>query len=223
MSSEPDKNSKNEAKGFAGLSSMVSDVDVPVAGDTRPSGSNSISSESFPLRFTPSDQSQSRAPKYQPPSQATGSGVGTRWAIGFAVVIGLTWLVSLSNNKSNRHPTAYPPITTSPTTQSSPSISQQAPQVLILTRPTEERPPVGTGYVLSMPQIRYCVAEEIRLDAAKSVINQSTDSDIEKFNALVADYNSRCSNFRYRRGYLESAKSDVERYRAEIAAEGRYR
>jgi len=221
VSSGQDKDSKDEVKGFAGLSSMVSDVDVPPAGDSRSSGTKPTTSESPPSRVPPAEQSQPRAPTYQQPAQPPGSGAGTKWAIGIAVVGGLIWLVSLSDKQSTSTPTPYPPTSSSPATQSSPSILPPTPQVQTSARPTEERPPVGTGNVLGAPQIRYCVAEDIRLDAAKNVINQYNDSDIDRFNALVADYNSRCSNFRYRRGALESAKSDVERYRTEIAAEGR--
>jgi hypothetical protein len=74
-----------------------------------------------------------------------------------------------------------------------------------------------------MPQLRYCTAENIRLDAAKVVINSYSDTDIDRFNALVADYNSRCGQFKYRRGTLESARSEVEQHRSEVEAEGRAR
>jgi len=38
---------------------------------------------------------------------------------------------------------------------------------------------------------------------------------------MVADYNSRCGAFKYRSGALESARSDIELFRFELAAEGR--
>lgn len=82
---------------------------------------------------------------------------------------------------------------------------------------------MGTDLVLSVPQLRYCVAEDIRLDAAKTVINNYVEADVGRFNAMVADYNSRCSQFRYRRGALESAKSDIEAIRSLLQAEGRSR
>ena len=218
-----DQDRKGGTKGFAGLSSMVSNVDVPPADSSRSAGITSTRSEPPPSRVPPVEPPQPRAPTYQPPTQDPGSGTGAKWAIGIAIVVGLIWIVSLSDKKSTSTPTSYPPIISTPATVSSPSIPPPTPEVQTSTRPTEERPPVGSGNVLGTPQIRYCVAEDIRLDAAKSVINQYNDSDIERFNALVADYNSRCSNFRYRRGALEGAKSDVERYRSEIATEGRSR
>jgi hypothetical protein len=59
--------------------------------------------------------------------------------------------------------------------------------------------------------------------AANEAINQYNDSDVDRFNTLVADYNSRCSNFRYREGALEIARSEVERFRSDYVAQGRQR
>jgi peptidoglycan hydrolase-like protein with peptidoglycan-binding domain len=67
------------------------------------------------------------------------------------------------------------------------------------------------------------LAEKIRLDAAEIVINNYINSDVERFNGFVANYNSRCGEFRYRQGALESARRDVEPYRAQIQLEGRVR
>lgn len=110
-------------------------------------------------------------------------------------------------------PQAYP----------SPSTSQQAPS-----RPTEAKPPVGQNLVLSREQIRYCLAEDIRMDGAKSAINNYIDADVARFNAMVADYNSRCSSFKYQtnnrgRNDLKSAQRDIEPYRTQLQAEGRNR
>jgi hypothetical protein len=87
----------------------------------------------------------------------------------------------------------------------------------------EEKPPLGKDKALTVAQIRYCLAEEIRLDAAKGVLNGYVESDVDRFNAMVADYNSRCGEFRYRKGSLESARSEVERYRSVLQSEGRRR
>ncbi len=163
---------------------------------------------------------------YQAPAQPAGIGSGGKWLIGIAVVFGLIWLVSLSDKKSSGTTPSSSSATTSSSTATSPPVWQQpatpAPAP-VPSRPTEETPPVGSGSVLTAPQIRYCTAENIRLDAAKEVVNQYNDSDIDRFNALVADYNSRCSNFRYRKGALESARSEVERFRSDYVAQGRQR
>ena len=89
--------------------------------------------------------------------------------------------------------------------------------------PQESTPPIGQNNLLSIPQIRYCLAEDIRMDAAKAVLNNYSDSDVDRFNEMVADYNSRCGSFRYRSGSLESARRDVEPYRSALQGEGRSR
>ena len=81
-------------------------------------------------------------------------------------------------------------------------------------------PPVGQDLVFSTAQIRYCLAEDIRLEGAKSAVNNYIDSDVDRFNAMVADYNSRCARFRYRSGALESARRDIDPYRSQLQAEG---
>lgn len=84
----------------------------------------------------------------------------------------------------------------------------------------ESLPPVGTGILLSEDQIRYCLAEGIRLDAARGAVNQYNQSDISRFNGMISDYNSRCSQFRYRQGSLESVRAQVEAERFQLQSEG---
>jgi hypothetical protein len=72
------------------------------------------------------------------------------------------------------------------------------------------------------------LAEDIRMDGAKSAVNNYIDADVERFNAMVADYNSRCSSFQYQtnnrgRNDLKSAQRDIEPYRSQLQAEGRSR
>ena len=93
-------------------------------------------------------------------------------------------------------------------------------------RPYELIPPVGQGIVLPPSEIRYCLAEKIRMDGAKSAFNNANNysgSDVDRFNAMVGDYNSRCERFQYRRGELESARSYIERYRSQLWNDGRNR
>ena len=46
---------------------------------------------------------------------------------------------------------------------------------------------------------------------------------MDRFNGYVNGYNSRCGEFRYRQGALESARRDVDPYRNQLQAEGRNR
>jgi hypothetical protein len=222
---EDDK--KKEGKGFAGLSSLVSDVDTtppppppapkkePVA--AAPSAGHSASQ---PAQPQPQPQPSQRQTYQEPAQPSSGGSSGGKWVLGIAAVIGVFWLIGESNKTttSSSTPTYSPPAQSAMPSYSPPPAQQQVPL-----RPAESKPPVGQGITLSTDQIRYCLAENIRIDGARSAVNNYIDYDVDQFNAMVADYNSRCSNFRYRRGALESARRDIEPYRSLLQSEGRSR
>lgn len=218
-----DKNKKDESRGFAGLSSLVSDVDMspPPAAKKEPTNNTSGASSSPPppASQTAQPQPQPRQEQtYQEPPQPSSASSGGKWVLSIAAVIGVLWLIGQSNK-----PAISPAPTYSPPAQSTaPSYSPPArPQVPA--RPAESQPPVGRNVVLSTAQIRYCLAEDIRMDGAKAAVNNHIDADVDRFNAIVADYNSRCGSFRYRSGALETARRDIEPYRGQLQAEGRNR
>ncbi|WMP18947.1 hypothetical protein [Thiothrix lacustris] len=201
MSSEERKNDES-AKGFAGLSSLVSDVDTTVRAVVSPEPVGEAKTSAAPYQQT------------TPPPSGTFS-IG-KWVLGLgAVIIGLyLWSTFGSVNKNTTLSTSY----------SSPSLSVDltppiaTPDILL-----EEKSQVGTNATLGTTQLHYCLAEDIRIEAAEGVLNNHIESDVDHFNAMVADYNSRCGQFRYQRGTLESAKSEVERYRSVLESEGRGR
>lgn len=234
MAVEDESSEGQSGKGFSGLSSMVSDVDAAVANAEKASraalGTSGAAGqgETAPQRQS-TDAPHPRSEVYQQPSSQPSSSGGSsagKWLLGIGAVIGVIWLLSESRNKSTPPSPAYtpspqPPMTSSPAPSWQPPPAAPRPQTP--SRPSEEKPPVGTDLVLSVPQIRYCVAEDIRLDAAKGAINNYVETDVDRFNAMVADYNSRCGQFRYRRGALESARSDIETIRSLLQAEGQSR
>jgi len=220
MSSEDDKN-KNAA-GFAGLSSLVSDVEIDTdAPKSLPTPTVSAKQEvpdeeqKCAKSTQQSGQSQSTAQPYQAPPQPSDNS-GWKWVLGIGAVIAVIWMAAGSGNK-NQASSSY---------SSSPSVPSYSPPAATPAAPSrlpEELPPVGTNTVLSSPQLRYCLAEDIRLESAKAAVNNYIDSHVDRFNGMVSDYNSRCGQFRYRKGALESARSEVERFRADLQAEGRGR
>ena len=139
--------------------------------------------------------------------------------MGIAAIIGALWLIGQSGkNPTSPAPAYSPPAQTATPSYSPPPAEPQAPSHL-----QESMPPVGQNQVLSTAQIRYCLAEDIRMESAKSTLNNYIESDVDRFNAMVADYNSRCGRFRYRRGALESARREIEPYRNQLLSEGRSR
>lgn len=79
---------------------------------------------------------------------------------------------------------------------------------------SSKMPPVGINDVHSISEIRWCLAQHIRIDAVRTL--NKTQANVARFNRWVDDYNSRCGSYRYRQGNLESARRDVEPYRSEI-------
>lgn len=227
MASEEEKKQRDDGKGFAGLSSMVSDVDATVASTPKQQqreASSSSTQQSSPAARPGRQEQQPGATQqtYQAPAQPSGSSSAGKWLFGIVAVIGLIWLVNESDNNSSSRST-YSPAPSSTSVAPTPAWQPPAAQPQAPSRPVEDQPSIGRNNVLSTAQIRYCLAEKIRLDAAESVINNYVESDVDRFNGYVNDYNSRCGEFRYRQGALESARRDVEPYRSQLQAEGRSR
>ena len=220
MTGENDEQEKGEGKGFAGLSSLVSNVDTtppPPIPKKEPAAPGP--SASRPATQATQTKPQPRQTYQQPPTQSSQGSSGGKWLLGIAAVIGVLWLIGQFNKHTMAPVSAYsaPAQTATPIYSQSPDVPE-APS-----RPQESMPTVGQDLVFSMAQIRYCLAEDIRMEGAKSALNNYIDLDVDRFNAMVADYNSRCGSFRYRSGALESARRDIEPYRSLFQNEGRSR
>ena len=212
---------KGEGKGFAGLSSLVSDVDTtsPPAPKREPAAAAPSAERSAAPQPQPSQPQ-----RYQEPSQPSSGSSAGKWLLGIVAVLGvMLWLGGQFDKTTTSPAPAYSP----PAQSAAPSYSPPAPPAAP-SRPQESQPPVGQNVVLSTAQIRYCLAEDIRLDGAKSAVNNYIDSDVDRFNAMVADYNSRCSSFKYQtnnrgRNDLNSSQRDIEPFRSQLQSEGRRR
>ncbi|MDR3299357.1 MAG: peptidoglycan-binding protein [Candidatus Accumulibacter sp.] len=210
---------QKEGMGFAGIASLVSDANaaIPFVEEKN----EEIRSEATPKTKAPVEQQPQVKPQpTQAPSPSSSGSSAGLWVI-IAVVIGVVWAIGASNQSSSPAPAhsspSYGPSTTTP------SYSAPPTQASIPSRPTEEKPPIGRNLTLSVAQIQYCVAEDIRIGGARSAVDNYNSFHVDRFNAMVADYNSRCSEFRYRRGALESARRNMESYRGQLQAEGRNR
>ena len=219
MAVEEENNKKNEGKGFAGLSSLVSEVDTtppPPAPKTESAGSTK--STGRPASQTAQPQQPTQRQTYQESPQPSSGLSGGKWILVIAAVVGLLWLIGQPNKNTKSPAPAYSLPVQSAAPSYSPPVQPKAPFV-----PQESEPPVGQDLVFSTAQIRYCLAENIRMEGAKAALNNYSDSDVDRFNAMVADYNSRCGSYRYRSGALEIARRDVEPHRGQLQAKGRSR
>jgi peptidoglycan hydrolase-like protein with peptidoglycan-binding domain len=83
---------------------------------------------------------------------------------------------------------------------------------------SEERPAAGIGLELSRANIRYCTFQQTRLEALGPV---TEGADLVVFNALVEDWNARCTRYRYRPADKEAVDSEAVGRRALLEVEGR--
>lgn len=169
-------------------------------------------------------------------SHGDGDGAAGKWMIGIVAVAFLIGLINLTDEKPSQ--SSYSPPEESQTTSGADS-SRSVPSV----NPNEgqrnssrqsgstpryaegatgtksggeeyTQPPVGENQLLSIQQIRWCIREQIRLQAMRDVM--STKVGVDKYNNLIDDFNGRCSSYRYREGALTLAQYEVERERAQI-------
>lgn len=83
----------------------------------------------------------------------------------------------------------------------------------------EEKPPVGTGLILTISQIRFCEYERVRMETLEPLIDHWFAA--QKFREQVADYNSRCSNFRYRNDALQRVQAEVPGMKPALESQGK--
>jgi TonB family protein len=75
--------------------------------------------------------------------------------------------------------------------------------------------------MFSDAEIRYCLAQIIRIEAVRPLVDRYERAQVAYFNELVADYNSRCGHYRYMEGARESAQVQVEISRSTIESDAR--
>ena len=192
---------------------MVSDVTEDV---TR------AAAASPPPLSPPQPQSKPVAPPAYG-SQPSNSGKKGMGGIGwlFAGVIGLAVLIFNTGERSSlpAPPDASPSFAMPAEGSPAPTPSEALP--VAASNAGVEKPPIGRNKVLSAPQIRYCMTERIRIDAVESVVNTAYDHEVDLFNASVADYNSRCGEFRYRDDDVERVRRELNAVSASIASAAR--
>lgn len=137
---------------------------------------------------------------------------GAKWFWAFVGLGVMIWLFNAAKENGSRSSgsRSYTPPSSSSTYTASPA--PKTPRTVL----EFSKPPVGQNNILSMPQIRWCLREDIRVQALRPLT--TSNQEIDQFNAVVSDYNRRCGSFRYRQGTLERARREVEAVRAEIVA-----
>lgn len=207
-----DPENKEQGKGFKGLQSLGSKAPQSAALPER--------KEKQPVLPPAWQESNSqKAAQPPPPTRSQTAASPLRgWVIGFgilgAVILFFVWVGTQSSSNN-----IYTPSTGA---NYSPMVSEQ-PATERPPGPTITMPPVGDGLVLTSDQIRYCVYEDRRIQAAGKVVNNYNQASVDIFNAMVEDYNSRCSHFRYREGMLAPIENEANQIQNQLELEGRDR
>lgn len=220
---------KEEGKGFAGMSSLVSDVDVMLLSATDTKNSPSADGDSRVKASTVKPGTPLGAPQASQTRPARDSRLltGDKWILGIVIVFfGLVILTSQSNHSSTPSTPSHTPNKATEAMHmagsgSKPDSVPMPPQAG--SWPVEVMPPVGSKQAFTVAQIHYCLAEKMRIEGARPIVDDAGQSDVDRFNAIVADYNSRCTSYSYRRSDLEAAQQDMVPYQKQLQAEGRSR
>lgn len=217
----------NDKKGFSGLSDLaseVSDINEPIKPEPKTEAKPSTPKQPpQPQRDTTTSEPEQKSTSSPPPVETVNTGnneggSGGKWIFGIISVIFVIWLIN-NAEQSNKKP-SY----TQPSSSQSYGSPKSTPAPVTQTQSTTQsaglqytKPSVGTNNVLSVPEIRWCIREGIRIEAMRDVIDNNTG--IDEFNRIVNDYNSRCGSYRYREGSQSRAERDVEAYRSQIVSE----
>ena len=81
----------------------------------------------------------------------------------------------------------------------------------------EEVAPSYGGGALSLPQLRYCIRQGERLNAARSMVDSYQQQS--KFNAAITDYNTRCGSFQYDHRDMATVRSEIDQVREKLNAD----
>jgi hypothetical protein len=91
-------------------------------------------------------------------------------------------------------------------------IAQLAPNLTLELK----MPRTGRYQILSVAELRWCMREDIRLEALET---RHAGSATTRFQEAVGNYNLRCTRFKYRGNDLVAARRDIDAARSWIVAE----
>ncbi|WP_198377909.1 hypothetical protein [Neoroseomonas rubea] len=89
---------------------------------------------------------------------------------------------------------------------------------------TETQPAAHDGTrTLSRAELRWCMFNDVRIEAARPDMRAAKQGQVQAFNAAVTDWNSGCRRYRYSRSDRDAVQRQIEARRATLESEGRAR
>jgi Putative peptidoglycan binding domain len=150
---------------------------------------------------------ESDAPALPARLSALAGSSRSKAGIGLAVAaFGLALVVLFAPGRINRAP--------SPSVDGAPSQAQGSGTIQF----AEDRPLRGATHEFTRANLRYCTFQQIRLEALGPI---TEGADLVVFNALVDDWNVRCTKYSYRAEDKEAVDAEAGRRRALLEVEGR--
>ncbi len=227
---------KRSETGFAGLSNSATDIDDAMAQAAEiaaaPAEAASDASEShYASQATPVHRGGGEIPG--------GLKQAGAWIGGILVILILkaclggslhsgsaTSLPSADTSTSEYTDTAA---STDDASSGSTTADQSGEESSSLDDATMSKPSAGYE-TLTLAEVRYCLAEDIRISAQTEELDSIQYSDtgrynrnVDSFNATISDYNSRCSGRSVLARDREQATSETEASRLALESEGRSR
>lgn len=75
-------------------------------------------------------------------------------------------------------------------------------------------PPKGKTQPLTLPEIRWCLREDIRINTMREIVSNSRQ--IEYSNQKINNYNERCSSYKYHTSEYNQAESEINEFKEQI-------
>jgi tetratricopeptide (TPR) repeat protein len=153
------------------------------------------------------------------------AGARVAWFWGIVIVGGGLWAIVANGGKTGpqttpyRSPSSYSNTPAWPQTTTAPQATTPPPQRNDSLDASETIPAVGTGLVLTRPNIRYCTFQRVRIEAARPALAGAVQQ--QSFNAAIGDFNARCSDYRYRQSDKDAVDAELPGKRFSLEAEGR--
>ncbi|GGJ13135.1 hypothetical protein [Neoroseomonas lacus] len=87
---------------------------------------------------------------------------------------------------------------------------------------TETHPPAHDGSrTLSRAELRWCMFNDIRIEAARPDMRGAKQGQLQAFNLAVAEWNKSCRRYRYSRSDRDAVQGQIDARRAQLETEGK--